>query len=79
MSQPFNPDTYQYANDILDEHVVLITGAGLMLRSFISVQALDIGFDANVLATAEVVLPREEYASQEERLAFAQAAADAAP
>ena len=41
--------------------VVLITGAGLMLRSFSRVQSLDLGFDANRMVTAEVILPANEY------------------
>jgi predicted permease len=50
--------------------VVLITGAGLMLRSFASVQALDLGFDADGIATTEIVLSEEEYPSGEERRAL---------
>lgn len=47
--------------------VVLITGAGLMLRSFASVQRLDLGFDSDRIATMEVILPSDEYPSGEER------------
>ena len=50
--------------------VVLITGAGLMLRSFLAVQSLDLGFDADRVATAEIVLGQDDYASGEERRAF---------
>lgn len=50
--------------------VVLITGAGLMLRSFTSVRSLDLGFEAEELATVEVLLPTEAYPSAEERHLF---------
>lgn len=50
--------------------VVLITGAGLTLRSFVAVQALDLGFDPDGVVTAEVTLPNLEYPSGEERRAF---------
>jgi predicted permease len=54
--------------------VVLITGAGLMLRSFARVQAIDLGFDADRLLVAEAILPAGEYASPQERLAFVERA-----
>jgi putative ABC transport system permease protein len=50
--------------------VVLITGAGLMLRSFASVQTLDLGFDSDRIVTAEVVLSANRYPTGEERRAF---------
>ncbi|NND83988.1 MAG: FtsX-like permease family protein, partial [Acidimicrobiia bacterium] len=50
--------------------VVLLTGAGLTLRSFASVQALDLGFDPDRVVTVEINLPNEEFASGEERRAF---------
>jgi predicted permease len=50
--------------------VVLVTSAGLMLRSFTAVQGLDLGFDADRIATAEIVLSEDEYPSAEERRAF---------
>ena len=50
--------------------VVLITGAGLMVRSFVSVQDIDLGFDADRIVVAEVLLPTNAYPSREERLAF---------
>lgn len=50
--------------------VVLITGAGLMLRSFASVQALDLGFQADQIVSTEVILPAGDYASAEERRVF---------
>lgn len=57
--------------------VVLITCAGLMLRSFSSIQALDLGFDADRVASAEIVLNEDEYPSAEERRAFMRAAVSA--
>ncbi|MDX1494196.1 MAG: ABC transporter permease [Longimicrobiales bacterium] len=50
--------------------VVLLTGAGLTLRSFASVQALDLGFDPDRVLTAELTLPAQEFPSPEERRAF---------
>jgi predicted permease len=50
--------------------VVLVTSAGLMLRSFTAVQRLDLGFDADRIATTEIVLSEDEYPSAEERRAF---------
>lgn len=50
--------------------VVLITGAGLMLRSFASVQSIDLGFDSNRVVTAEIVLGSAEYPTGEERRTF---------
>lgn len=50
--------------------VVLITGAGLMLRSLTSVQSLDLGFEAEGVVTTEIVLGATEYPSVEERHTF---------
>lgn len=58
--------------------VVLISGAGLMLRSFRAVQAMDIGFEADRVVTTEMILPENAYASGEERRALMSAAVDAA-
>lgn len=57
--------------------VVLITGAGLMLRSFSSVQSLDLGFDSDQIVTTEVVLGAGEYPTAQERWAFIQDAVTA--
>jgi putative ABC transport system permease protein len=43
--------------------LVLLIGSGLMLRSFWRLQAVDPGFDAGGLLTAEVALPRGRYSS----------------
>ena len=50
--------------------VVLITGAGLMAKSFASVQNIDLGFDADRIVVAEVLLPTNAYRSRTERLGF---------
>ncbi|HSG07439.1 MAG TPA: ABC transporter permease [Longimicrobiales bacterium] len=50
--------------------VVLITGAGLMLRSMSSVQQIDLGFDAEHLVVAEIMLPAGAYPSAQERLDY---------
>jgi putative ABC transport system permease protein len=42
--------------------VVLVTGAGLMLRSFAAVQTSELGFDPDRLLTVEVQLPERQYA-----------------
>lgn len=57
--------------------VILITGAGLMLRSFASVQSLDLGFEADRVLTTEVVLASAEYPTPEERRAFLAQAVEA--
>ena len=43
--------------------VVLLTGAGLLLRSYANVLAVDPGFDAEGLLVAETVLPEARYRS----------------
>ena len=50
--------------------VVLISGAALMLRSFASVQRLDLGFDPGRIVTTEVILGADEYPTGGERRAF---------
>jgi predicted permease len=57
--------------------VVLITGAGLMLRSLASVQSVDLGFDAERIVVAAVSLPDNDYPTAEARMAFVDRSADA--
>lgn len=57
--------------------VILTSGAGLMLRSFLSVQDIDLGFHADRVATAELVLAAEAFPSGEERRAFMTEAVEA--
>jgi putative ABC transport system permease protein len=41
--------------------VALLTGAGLLARSFMRVQAIDLGFDPSRVLTMRLTLPREKY------------------
>jgi predicted permease len=50
--------------------VVLLAGAGLMIRSFMSLYAVDIGIEADRLMTMRVQLPEAKYATAEARRAF---------
>ena len=57
--------------------VVLLTGAGLMLRSLAGVQSVALGFDAPRLLAAEVVLPSGRYPTVAERLDYLDRAVEA--
>ncbi len=50
--------------------LALMISAGLMIRSLMSLQAVDPGFDTANLLTMRVSLPSEQYASEAEQLAF---------
>ena len=50
--------------------VVLLAGAGLLLRSYAKVLAVDPGFDANGLLVAATVLPAARYPAPADRDAF---------
>jgi predicted permease len=50
--------------------VVLLAGAGLMLRSFMKLYTLDIGISTEHLMTMKMQLPSEKYTTPEARRAF---------
>jgi putative ABC transport system permease protein len=50
--------------------VVLLVGAGLLVRSFVNVQRADPGFDPSGVLTMRLTLPAERYASGEAVTAF---------
>ena len=52
--------------------IVLLAGAGFMLRSFLHLYGADIGFDTARLLTMSLAFPPQKYASFEERLSFLQ-------
>lgn len=50
--------------------IVLMSGAGLMIRSFLEAQSLDLGYDATRVLTVEATLPGASYAEASEVRAF---------
>jgi putative ABC transport system permease protein len=50
--------------------IVLLVGAGLMIRSFLITQRFDIGVDTQNLITVQLNLPSARYPGRAERLAF---------
>ena len=52
--------------------VVLLLGAGLLVRSFNKLMAIDLGFDRNNVLTARINLPRSKYSKEPQSVAFNQ-------
>lgn len=52
--------------------VVLVVGAGLLLRSFVELQRVETGFDAERLLTAKISLPRSAYGEDQAIAGFYQ-------
>ena len=50
--------------------VVLLTGAGLLVKSFMRLQQTPLGFQPELLLTARVTLPRSGYSTPRQRLNF---------
>jgi len=50
--------------------VVLLAGAGFMMRNFVTMYRLDLGIDTSHLLTTALALPERKYPSIEQRLAF---------
>jgi predicted permease len=50
--------------------VVLLTGAGLMIRGFIRLQQVDLGFNPENVRTIGISLPKEKYSGKDQRAAF---------
>jgi putative ABC transport system permease protein len=50
--------------------LVLLVGAGLMLRTLANLNAVELGFEANNLLTMQVALPQPKYADPIKRQAF---------
>jgi predicted permease len=52
--------------------LMLLVGAGLMMRTFMAVQDVDLGFRTDRLLTMRIPLPEQRYPDQERRVAFYQ-------
>jgi putative ABC transport system permease protein len=50
--------------------IVLLVGAGLLIRSFARLQQVNVGFNPRQLLTAQVGLPRAQYAKPEQWISF---------
>jgi putative ABC transport system permease protein len=56
--------------------LVLLISAGLMIKSFLKLQQVDLGFNERNLLTMQVTLPRSKYNDGQTRAAFFQRAVD---
>jgi len=52
--------------------VMLLVGAGLMIRSFIRLQAVEPGFNSNNVLTMKIMLPANKYGENHQSIAFFQ-------
>jgi putative ABC transport system permease protein len=52
--------------------VVLLIGAGLMVRSFLMLQSVEPGFDSNNVLTTRIMLPANKYRENHQSIAFFQ-------
>jgi putative ABC transport system permease protein len=52
--------------------LVLLVGAGLVLKSFVKLLNTDLGFKLDNVVSASIVLPNERYPSAEQRIGFCQ-------
>ncbi len=50
--------------------VVLLAGAGFMMKNFVTLYSLDLGIDTSKLMTMTLALPERKYPAVEQRLAF---------
>jgi predicted permease len=50
--------------------VVLLAGAGFMIRNFLTMYRLDLGIDTSKMLTMSLTLPERKYPAVEQRLAF---------
>ncbi|HWL86300.1 MAG TPA: ABC transporter permease [Polyangiaceae bacterium] len=50
--------------------IVLVIGAGLMIRSFVRLQKTDLGFDPRGLVTLNLQLPKKAYPTDDDVMAF---------
>ena len=53
--------------------LVLLAGAGLLIRNFIRLQTVDLGFDPNNILVARLPLPREQYKTAASKQQFFEA------
>jgi putative ABC transport system permease protein len=53
--------------------LVLLAGAGLLMRNFVKLQTIDLGFDPNNVLAARLPLPREQYKTAAAKQQFFQA------
>ncbi len=56
--------------------IVLMTGAGLLMRTFVRVLGVDVGFNPNQALTMWITLPQYKYASDTQQFAFFRDALD---